>query len=386
MSLGPFLLALASAALIIAGVIVTWRDVRAKRSSASMAEPYAPPTRTTAMRTAMPPATTIVEARDTRDTGSSQRFTETNADVTIVRREAKPEGLRAAGAAPGSAFAALQSAVTAITSEAAADVADIGVEGQRWPTVENRWPIIDNEIEQAVVRLNAALAPVALQIGPAGEAGWSFKNRGYGSYRRIAIGGRSVAWLRCETNPEQTISMKVRAHAVEQALLNATTSLSATGADAVQMLEALSVCMRPAAEYAAWAVPKQPADAETGRDAWSDLGVLTTEAFTIASGALREADAALSEVSRPAWDPATGHTRWALAVAVGGTRAADIAVDLVKRQFEIVSQPARGLPTDLGRKRRLDLADLTAHALAEAIASSAWPAVASALEQPVQDP
>lgn len=312
-----------------------------------------------------------------------------NISVTIVQRTAPPSGssLRSASDAqrtpkvvPGDspAFDQLRQVITAISADL--DDATLGADGQRWPSVEKRWPSLSVEIDAATVELNALLSAVDMQLGPSGETGWSFKNRGYGTFRRVLLGGRSVAWLRCELTHAGQVTFKTRAHVVEQALLNTSAVIPIDGAKSRTILDGLSKALRPSAEYAAWIKPKQNAEAQAGSEAWTEVAAVATQALGVASAALREAGAELSEHSPAAWDAAAGRQRWPLAVRVGGNLVARVDVDLVRRSLEVsVDNPDRG---DLARRRRVDTLGLTPHALAEAIAACAWPTVADILQRP----
>jgi hypothetical protein len=416
---GPILLAGISACLIAGGIYMTWRDVRTRRTvrPAALPEPRTrdPVTTNTTNTVAtgrlntVPPAAAS-QSRTQPTTGpNTQPKTSaptqpiarlqtphasprdvSAASVTIVKREPVRSGShdesvtarRDQSSAPKtSAFADLRTSVDAILAETA-DSSDAEPEGQRWPSVEARWAHIEREIDQAVAQLNNALKPVGLELGKAGEIGWSFKNRGFGSYRRIGIGGRSIGWLRAETNQEHQLICKVRAHATDHALLNASAQIPAQRLDATLVLDLIAKVLHPSANYAAWLAPKaRAASADGTDDAWSAIAPVAASAYAVAAGALKEADASLAEIAAPAWDPATGRHRWALAVAVGQSRVVDIMVDLSKHGLEVASRPLDQTKSDLGRRRRLDLPGLDAHALAEAIAASAWPAVAEALER-----
>ena len=312
-----------------------------------------------------------------------------NISVTIVQRTTPPTGrsLRSGSSdhiapkvIPGDspAFDQLRHVIATIGAEA--DDAPPGTEGQRWPSVEKRWPSLSAEIDSAGTELNSLLAAVDMQLGPAGETGWSFKNRGYGTFRRIIIGGRSLAWLRCELTHGGQVLFKTRAHAVEQALLNTSAVIPLDGANARTILDGLSKALRPSAEFAAWIKPKQNLEAQAGSEAWTEVAAVATQALDIASAALREAGAELSEQAPPAWDAAVGRQRWPLSVRVGGNLIGRVDVDLVRRSLEVaVDNPDR---SDLARRRRVDTLGLTPHALAEAIAACAWPTVADILQRP----
>src|SRR5262245_42685829 len=59
-----------------------------------------------------------------------------------------------------------------------------------------RWAELQPAIAAAVEQVNAVLAAAGVAVGAAGEPSRSMGSRGYGVYRRILLGGESVAWLR----------------------------------------------------------------------------------------------------------------------------------------------------------------------------------------------
>lgn len=371
--LTPLTLGLASAVLIAVGLGLVLRDVWRP----------GPKARETPENRSQRPK----QSKRAPTSGSAE--VDPNVSVTIVQRTTPPTGRslrpnasdeRAPKVIPGDspAFDQLRQVIATIGADA--DATSLGAEGQRWPSVEKRWPSLGVEIDTATNELNMLLSAVDMQLGPAGETGWSFKNRGYGTFRRIIIGGRSIAWLRCELTHGGQVTFKTRAHAVEQALLNTGASIPIDSAKPRTILDGLSKVLRPAAEYAAWIKPKQNAEAQAGADAWNEVAAVATQALGIASSALREAGAELSEKAPPAWDAAVGRQRWPLAVRVGGNLIGRVDVDLVRRSLEVaVDNPDRG---DLARRRRVDTLGLTPHALAEAIAACAWPTVAEFLQRP----
>lgn len=379
----PLTLGLVSAALIAIGLGLVLRDYwrPSKTDPALPAAPKEPTQRPAARGPAAGPTAAQGQAADK----------ESNSNVTIVQRtkpptkrslQPLPEPARASAIPAGDspAFDQLRSVIEAISSEAHADTTAPHTEGQRWPAVETRWPTVGAEIDTAAADLNTLLVAVDMQLGPAGETGWSFKNRGYGSFRRVLLGGRSVAWLRCELTHSGQITFKTRAHTVEQALLNASAAMPADGARARTILDGLSKAVRPSAEFAAWIKPKQTAEAQAGSDAWSEVASVATQALAIAGTALREAGADVAEQAPPSWDATTGRQRWPLSIRVGGNLIGRVDVDLVRRALDVsVDNPDR---SDLARRRRVDTLGLTPHALAEAIASCAWPTVADVLQRP----
>ena len=87
--------------------------------------------------------------------------------------------------------------------------------------LEQQWSALQPAIAAGVERTNALLAPVRLFIGPVGEPSWSYKNRGYGAYRRLLMGGESVAWLRLELFTDGQLRAGVKAHRDDRATVNA---------------------------------------------------------------------------------------------------------------------------------------------------------------------
>ncbi len=355
--------------------------------------PDASADRTGIVNTGRPTSGRLVTTRalTTRSDGNASVDDASDAAVTIVHRTAPPPARslrtgietvpRPTSIVPGEspAFDLLQSAIEAIGSETATDDGHAGSEGQRWPNVEKRWLAVAVELDNAVTEVNGVLAGVELQIGPAGESGWSFKNRGYGAFRRVLLNGRSIAWLRSELTNTGQLVFRTRSHAVEQALLNATSAVRAEGATMRAFLDGLSKTIRPAAEYAAWNKPRQAAEAEASLDGWAEVATIATQALSIAATAFREAGADIVEVSAPSWDAVASRHRWPLSMKVGGNTIGRVNIDLVRRALEVsVDEPDR---LDLARRQAIDTLGLTPHALAEVIANCAWPTVAQALQQ-----
>ena len=90
----------------------------------------------------------------------------------------------------------------------------------RLPAVETHWPRLRSEIDMAITAVNESLAPIFVTIAKPGEPTWSLHNRGFGDYRRVRVGGESVAWLRLELAADLTISAHLRAHEPRYDMLN----------------------------------------------------------------------------------------------------------------------------------------------------------------------
>jgi hypothetical protein len=275
---------------------------------------------------------------------------------------------------PLSTFQDLTATIGGITQ----DLDDTGPEYPRVPAVEVGWHAIAHKIEAAVARINGVIAPVHLAIGAAGEAGWSYKNYGFGVYRRIRLHEPSIAWLRIELTGDRKLSLKLRAHRQEQALMNEAVLVPADALDDIAAIDAVALCIKPAAQYAAWIVPRAEADREASAALWAEIDGAANAALHMTNGALQQAGATIVPLAQPAFEPATLHYRWPLSVNVNG---ATVALMILERQSEAI-EISVGVPdpqrNDLGRRRRITVETLTPHALAEHMASSAWPSIADA--------
>ncbi|HRK19298.1 MAG TPA: hypothetical protein PK970_10110 [Hyphomicrobiaceae bacterium] len=121
----------------------------------------------------------------------------------------------------------------------------------REPSLEARWRQIAPLAEAIVFELNARTASEAFEIASAGDAGWSAGNLGYGHYRRLKVGGVSVAWLRIEVRRHDHVALLVRAHAPEHAAMNALSLLDAWPVSEDALQRGLVDAVRGAALFAA---------------------------------------------------------------------------------------------------------------------------------------
>jgi hypothetical protein len=385
-----------SGLFVLAGVILVWRDMRRRRPSTAL-QPRPPgvplatgrppadaplarpmPSPVTAPMPAPPaPVATAVTAPP----GGA------DADVTIVHRtraavagltRRKTEAADVDAASSGSAFDALVSAVRAIRAEADGETADDEPEGQRWPSITGRWRALEAMVEGGVERLNSALNPNGLVISSAGDPSWSFRNRGYGTYRRVLLGGKSIAWLRTELTQTGQLVAKVRAHQVEQALVNAQASLPADGVTPNAVVETLAIALRPVAEFAAWSVPRRPSPETAGTQAWSSIDELTREAVAAAGDAFKVSGVRVVAAAAPAWDEVTGRQRWQLTLEHGSQAIGTVEMALAATSLDVTVVATDRLRNSLDRRRRLELAGLTAKSLSDTLAACAWPLIADA--------
>ncbi len=385
MSLSPMVLVSLSLALVVGGLIVVLRDYWRPKQVLRTSRKVSRLASSTAAPTASPSEVgDNAEVTIVKRTGPKSR-TDAAVAAKSVATPISVVGTQASGS-PNPAFDQLRTNLASISSGTASDAAAGAVEGQRWPSVESRWRALQPDIDAVVVQLNETLAGVALHIGPSGEASWSFKNLGFGAYRRITIAGRSVAWLRGEVSQLGQLSFKARAHTLEQALLNTGASVPLAQFTAAAVLDALAKAVKPAAEYAAWLAPKRQAELDASDTALMEIARLAEHGIRIAKGALIEAGADLIEKSPAARDQSSGRIRWPLVVNVGGNAVAEIHLELMHQSLDVTATATDAGRPELNRHRRLDVTGLSPHGLAEAMASCAWPAVADNLQRSATAP
>ncbi len=389
MLITPLTVGLLSGLMIAAGVILVARDVRRGRRVP------------VSWQTDKAPATAMVQT----PVGSlpAGLGDDPDSEVTIVRHDTvaapvamtspaqvvqaalshltTPQTARPAASRSidGTAFADLQAAIAGIRAEAQGVSDDTGIDAPRDPAIERWFASVTPALTASVGQINSALAPVKCRVGEFGEIGWSFRNKGYGGYRRVWIEDASVAWLRIELHHDGQLEMRLRAHKDEQAVMNATTALPANRTSSAELVDALSGCLRPVAAYAAWIVPKHAADADAAREAWGEIAPVVQEALELSNGALSEAAARLTPRGQADWDQAAHCQRITFDIEVAGVETALMQIDVAPRTLDV----AVGVPDpnliDLARRQRIDIAGLTSHGLAEAMASCAWPAIANAV-------
>ncbi len=379
------IMAMISGALIALGAASIWRDLARSRRAKGATSPapvaatdpvramVVPVAGSTPARRALPSQTLLVS-------GQTPAATLTRLDTSP--RETPPPPLAAgmapvpyrAGPPPVGTLQDLTQTIGGIASE----LDDSGPEFARVPSVEAGWHVIAATVDAAVNRINAVLVPVHLGIGAAGEPGWSYKNRGFGVYRRIRLNEPSIAWMRIELTGDRKLSLKLRAHRQEQALMNDAVHVPADALTDIAVIDAVALCIKPAAQYAAWIAPRADADRDASAALWAEIDGAAQAALQMTNGALRQAGATLVPLARPAFEPATHRFRWPLSVNVDGTTVALMVLERQSEALEISVGVADVARLDLGRRHRLSVDGITPHALAEHMASSAWPSIADA--------
>jgi hypothetical protein len=256
---------------------------------------------------------------------------------------------------------------------AAQAVADPPRHGARL-ALEQQWSALQPAIADGVERTNARLAPVHLAIGPVGEPSWSYKNRAYGAYRRVLIGGESVAWLRLELFTDGQLRAAVKAHRDDRATLNATADTAAGALDSGRAARLFSECLQPAATYAARKL-RDP-DEVASEQAWDSVDAIVAAALKATNGALAQAGAKLASLGPVAWESSLRRHRMELSVEVNGDDVARMHIERLPHEVEVAVGVRDPQLSGLARRRRIPVDGMTIHALAELIASCAWPAIA----------
>jgi hypothetical protein len=338
---------LVSGVLIGAGIGIIWRDARAKRRGA------------------------FVTKRDAR----AKPDPESEAEITISY-DPRP--------------AATPAPPLAVTDAPAPPAPDVGEPSlpkaeARHPEpsrpgvhlpLEQEWANLQPALAAGVDKINAVLAPVRLSVAPTGEPSWSYKNRGYGAYRRLLLGGESMAWMRLELSPDGRLHASVKAHKDDRAEINAATDVAAKGLNAAGASDLLAQCLRLAATHAARQQPGgRDIDEEASEQAWRSIDGVVAAALRATNGALAQADARLIPLAPAAWEAELRRYRMTLSVEVHGDDVARMHIERHLHEMEVAVGVREPQLIDLGRRRRVPVEGMTIHALAELIASCAWPAI-----------
>jgi hypothetical protein len=330
-----------SGILIGAGFALVWRDIKRNRRQAFLSE---------------------------HDTA---RVAEAEVEITIAEPEkpakATPRAKRIASLLGGSLFtrktSELASAELAVLDDAtqAAVVAD--------------WSALQPALEAGVDKINSLLQQAEISIAAPGDSAWSYKNHGFGAYRRILIGEESVAWLRLELAPDGILHARVKSHKDERSAINAAAGTAAKAIDTSRAGDLLAECLKPLAAYVAKTQGPATMNNEMSAKAWQEIDGVVAAALTATNGALSQAGARLVPLDAPAWhQEANGH-RMPLAIEVYGKDVARMHIDHRGAELEVAVGVPDALFINLGRRRRIPVAGLTVHPLAEVIADCAWPVI-----------
>lgn len=329
---------IASSALIAAGIIIIWLDVRKQRRRAFVSRPP-----------------TSLEA-------------DPELEITISHGADTARALLHADAPP------------AHLSPPPARPRGVGVdrsarwEGSAQPTLEQQWAALQPAIAAAVDATNAVLAPARLSIDVSDNPSWSYGSRRYGAHRRLLLDGESLGWLGLELTDEGRLRAATKAHMNEQAMLNTAAEAPAEGLTAARASDLLSRCLAPAVAYASRQTPTRRAEA--GEDARVSIDSVVASALRATNGALAQTGAQLVAVAPAAWVQGHGRRRMTLSIEVNGDDVARMHIDQLPHEVEVAVGVRDPHFADLGRRRLIPVAGMTTHGLAELIASCAWPAIA----------
>jgi len=331
-----------SGILIGAGFALMWRDIRRSRRQAFLSE---------------------------HDTA---RVAEADVEITVAR----PERISRASLGAKSIASAIGASLFGrkLGDTALAEGARVLDEAAQQAVVAD-WAALREALEAGVDNINALLHQAQISIGQAGESAWSYKNHGFGIYRRILIGEESVAWLRLELAPDGILHARVKAHKDDRAEINAAAQAEAKGLTAKRASDLLADCLKPLAAYVAKTQgPVVLTDAASAK-AWQAIDGVVSAALTATNGALSQAGARLVPLDAPAWHAEVNGHRLPLAIEVYGKDVARMHIDHRGAEVEVAVGVPDALFINLGRRRRIAVAGLATHPLAEVIADCAWPVI-----------
>jgi hypothetical protein len=337
------LILIGSGILIGAGISVIWRDV---------------------MRNRRKPA--FVLQRDLPAADSPREEVE----ITISPGKARKPG-----------YADLMSLVSGEPSQpdksAAATADPPSPEREAMGAVEQQWSNLEPVISAGVAQVNTILSAAILTLGAQGKASWSYKNRGYGAYRRLLMGEESLGWVRIELAQDGTLLVDIKAHKDAWASINGKASAPAEGITRTAVSDLLSGCLKPAAARAVQSAGNGEAHVATAGDApWQDVDALVAAALRAANGALSQTGAKLRALAPAEWDPLLRRHRMTLAVEVDAAEVARMQIERLPHEMEVAVGVRDTQMLGLGRRRRIPIEGMTIHSLAELIAGCAWPAIA----------
>ena len=232
-------------------------------------------------------------------------------------------------------------------------------------------------IGAGVAQVNTILSAATLTLGAQGKASWSYKNRGYGAYRRLLMGEESLGWLRIELAQDGMILVDIKAHKDAWASINGKVTAPAEGITRTAVSDLLSGCLKPAAARALeLSAGGDGQAAGTGDAPWQEVDNLVGAALRAANGALAQTGAKLRALAPAEWDPLLRRHRMTLAVEIDAAEVARMQIVRLAHEMEVAVGVRDTGMIGLGRRRRIPIEGITIHSLAELIAGCAWPVIA----------
>ncbi|KAB2919455.1 MAG: hypothetical protein F9K29_05175 [Hyphomicrobiaceae bacterium] len=339
------LMLIASGILIGAGITVFWRDIQRSRRKA------------------------FVVPRD------AAAATDAEVEITIARGDDGTARKAARAKAPVLSASAPAPLAEAEPDRTAEEEARRARERQRQAAIEERWVDLQPTLAAGVANVNAVLNPGQLAVGSPGDAAWSYKNEGFGHYRRLLVGDVSVAWLRVELCDDDRLHARVKAHKDNLQNINAAADAPAGGLSPVGVADLLSVCLKPAAAIAAHGALMPDAQYAASERAWNEVDGIAAAALKATNGAFVQAGAWIVPRGPPMWEEDVRRHRLTLAVMVYEADVARMHIERIGSEMEVAVGVRDAGLIDLGRRRRIAIAGMSVHSLAELIASCAWPVI-----------
>lgn len=393
------LIYVASALLILIGLILLWRDRRQSKQPLTrpessgkehvdvVVEAIAARRRQheavrapTLDAAAEAPTATVLSPPATPDPGVAPSSAGGATSVTRATSRVGTSQASLIESVPSGAAGQLRAAIRRAEHDRAVDDRP---EAERSADIERLWRDVADAVNAATQDVNDILREVELAIGPPGQPGWSFKNRGYGVFRRVLLAGASTAWLRLEVSQDGLLVATLRSHDDAQSFLNRREVTQAGGATAAASADLIAAAMHRAAEFAAHSRPKRQDIEEGAREEWAAVVELVTTAIAAANESLAAAKGQIAPPGAPAWDP--DHRRFYILAPVlaGDTTLAHLGIARGANEIDCVLAPHADAPADLARRQLVPLAGLTAEGLATYIVGCVGPALAQALDRPI---
>jgi len=401
-----------SALLILAGLILIWRDRRQTgRHHAAASE--ADPTHVDAVVEAI--AARRRHSDPTDEEGADEPRAVTVTPVSVAPAIVTPAIVKPANTRPPAAAIPISPARVPVPSAAAPPInlnlrpampeprhvrrmpsgtvaalkAVVAAAGQEWDDdarpeavrnahAEVRWRQMATMLDRAVITVNEVLAAADVAIGPAGEPGWSFKNRGFGTFRRVRVAGASTAWLRLEIMSDGQIEATLRAHDEVRSFLNQRDRLDAAAATDQSAADLVASVFARVAEYSGRNIPQRQNAEEQARQDWEAIADLIAGAIGLASAAIAASRGRIVQAGAPTWDP--DHRRFYIMAPVLADELPLGQLGLARGAAEIdcvlIARP--GLPHEATRRALVPTSGLTVEILAQNITDCIVPALAYA--------
>ncbi|MET0652476.1 MAG: hypothetical protein ABWY63_08150 [Hyphomicrobiaceae bacterium] len=247
--------------------------------------------------------------------------------------------------------------------------------------VEQQWANLEPVVAAGVAQVNTILSAASLTLGAQGKTSWSYKNRGYGAFRRLLMGEESLGWVRIELVQDGTLLVDIKAHKDAWAAINGKATAPAEGITRTAVSDLLAGCLKPAAARAAQSGVNSGGNGEAhaataGDTPWQDVDGLVAAALKATNGALAQTGGRLRTLAPAEWDPLQRRHRMTLAVEVDAAEVARMQIERLPHEMEVAVGVRDAQMIGLGRRRRIPIEGMTIHSLYELMTGCAWPVIA----------